>query len=312
MRAILVMACVLMSFASAHAKERLTLLDVESSSSSSSSAAAPSAPKLVGDVKPGRDPDLSKFRTTSSPFQPPDAEDANPREPASAGLTDVRASGSSQFSVAGLARVASATGRPLVVVDLREESHGFQNGRPVSWAGPDNAANVGLSLDGVRAAEQKALRALDGDVMSEKRLCKKAGVSYVRIPVTDHRRPLDEDVDRFLKLVRRAPGAWLHFHCKAGKGRTTTFMTMFDMVHNARRLSADEIAYRQHRLGGSNLLEGTPDEGEEDSARERVLFLRRFHAYCRQNRDGFKTSWSRWLAGQESSSSPSATLPSLR
>lgn len=240
-------------------------------------------------------------------------------EPDARGLAAVPASGSSQFSAAGLSRIRAAVpGRKLVIVDLREESHGFLNGLPVSWLAGDNDGNRGFSLDQVQDAEKRALRELKHresarvvrpakkgaaqvldpeveEVRSEKKLVKQAGLPYVRIPVTDHTRPLDEDVDRFLALVRRSRGANLHFHCKAGKGRSTTFMTMLDMVHNARELSAEEIAYRQHRLGGSNLLEGTPDEGEEENCAARAQFLRRFHEYCRTNQDGLATPWSAWV-----------------
>lgn len=275
--------------------------------------------RLVIDPKVEKDLHLTKLRTTAGPFEPPDEEDRNPREPAARGLDAVPASGSSQFSRQGLERIRAALpGRKIVIVDLREESHGFLDGLPVSWLGEDNAGNRGLSHREVERVEQTLLKALKrektarvirlakkgedrtldlvvDEVQSEKKLCEKAGLAYVRIPVTDHERPSDEDVDRFLKLVRKARGAHLHFHCKAGKGRTTTFMTMLDTLENARALSAEEIAYRQHRLGGSNLLEGVPDEGEEATAAARAAFLRRFHEYARANRAGFETSWSEWL-----------------
>jgi hypothetical protein len=49
------------------------------------------------------------------------------------GLEKLRASGSAQFSAKGLAAVSQRTGgRPLTVLDLRQESHGFVGGAAVS------------------------------------------------------------------------------------------------------------------------------------------------------------------------------------
>lgn len=40
-----------------------------------------------------------------------------------------------------------------------------------------------------------------------------------------------ENIDEFIKLYKSLPkDAWLHFHCEAGKGRTTTFLAMYDMM----------------------------------------------------------------------------------
>src|ERR1043166_4524010 len=73
-----------------------------------------------------------------------------------------------------------------------------------------------------------------------------AGASYVRITVTDHTRPLDDEVDRFVLAVRALPGnAWAHFHCEAGLWRTTTFMVLYDMLRNANRVSLEDIVRRQ-------------------------------------------------------------------
>src|SRR5882762_4142272 len=53
----------------------------------------------------------------------------------------------------------------------------------------------------------------------ERDLVSSAGASYVRVAVTDHTRPLNDAVDRFIVAVRALPeNAWAHFHCEAGLG----------------------------------------------------------------------------------------------
>src|SRR5205085_4961849 len=80
----------------------------------------------------------------------------------------------------------------------------------------------------------------------ERDLVSSAVVSYVRVAVTDHTRPLSEAVDRFIVAVRALPeNAWAHFHCEAGLGRTATFMVLYDMLRNANRVSLEDIVQRQ-------------------------------------------------------------------
>ncbi len=46
--------------------------------------------------------------------------------------------------------------------------------------------------------------------------------------VTDDMAPDAAQTDRFVEFCRTmAPGTWLHIHCRAGHGRTTTFMVMY-------------------------------------------------------------------------------------
>lgn len=60
-------------------------------------------------------------------------------------------------------------------------------------------------------------------------------VRYVRIPVTDHCMPTLDAVKSFIDFCRRLyhqpeDQKWVHFHCHAGDGRTTTFLAMYHMV----------------------------------------------------------------------------------
>jgi hypothetical protein len=116
--------------------------------------------------------------------------------------------------------------------------------------------------------------------------------------VTDREAPTDAEVDRFIRLVRELPdGEWLHFHCKAGHGRTTAFMAMYDMMRNAKKVSLDDILKRQFLIGGIDLAaDPLKDDWRYDGAVSRRKSLERFYQYCKANNDGFKQSWSEWLA----------------
>ncbi len=248
-------------------------------------------------------PDLDKglnyrnFRTVRDELKAA----AGKKQPSLKGLKELNMSGSSQFNRAGLTEmVKKINHKNIVVMDLREECHGFLDGSPMSWKGYHNWANIGFGLMMVTNEELARLHGLRDDkneVNNEEQECKKAGTGYFRIPVTDHIRPQDDDVDRFITFVNSMDkDTWLHFHCRAGKGRTTTFMCMFDMMRNAKEVSLEDITLRQLLIGGADLFKGeTPDSYKYELAAERMAFLRNFYKYCKENNDGYKTSWRDWI-----------------
>src|SRR5262249_38253651 len=149
-----------------------------------------------------------------------DLDQANPKSKLDlTGLDALRASGSSEFSSAGFAavlkRIETACGdaRPQVFVfDLRQEFHGFLDGKPVSWYGMYGWSNKGKTHEQI-VTEEKALLAATakeksvkiaeeadakkfGDaaprvsleftkVQSEEEIVGAQGARYVRITVTD-------------------------------------------------------------------------------------------------------------------------------
>jgi protein-tyrosine phosphatase len=120
----------------------------------------------------------------------------------------------------------------------------------------------------------------------------------VRITVTDHTRPFDDEVDRFILAVRALPdSAWAHFHCEAGLGRTTTFMVLYDMLRNANRVSLEDIVGRQRILsnGYDVLLPDEPGNWKAPYAADRAEFVRAFYNYARANPNGRPELWTEWL-----------------
>jgi hypothetical protein len=248
--------------------------------------------------------------------------------PSREGLAALRVSGSAnpgrnEFKPL-LQTLRTAAGRgPVYIVDLRQESHGYLNNESVSWYGKDNRSNVGLSTAAILQDEAQRLTAAQGKTVTattfgrgkpqgnktftvsstetEAAAVRAAGGHYVRFTLTDMLAPQPNQVDAFLKFYKHLPpDAWLHFHCQAGMGRTTTFMTMADILRNADRVAVEDIAARQYLLKGVNLLEGgkkDSDDWHELAAVDRARFIKYFYDYV-QAYPKLNKSWSSWLTAK--------------
>ncbi|OOM10455.1 fused DSP-PTPase phosphatase/NAD kinase-like protein [Clostridium saccharobutylicum] len=225
------------------------------------------------------------------------------------GLDRLNISASKQFSEYNLPSLIKAidTSLPITIVDLRQESHGFINGLAVSWNNFKNNVNKGLTREEVLQDESNKLNSLklNADinfhnnhkktimiikVQDENELVKSKYISYNRITVKDGGIPSDDMVDYFMDFLKsQKQNLWLHFHCKAGVGRTTTFMIMYDMIKNYKEVSADDIINRQL------ILAKFDDEGIKSfKSKRRSDFFNKFYYYCKTNGPSFRIKWSKW------------------
>ncbi len=213
------------------------------------------------------------------------------------------------------------TNSPIYIVDLRQESHGFANGIPVSWYEEHNHANFGKSAVEIQQDEIEKLRSILGkmtefvplgkhdeeylnkttlivnSVQNEKYVVESEGFKYIRFSAADMIFPEPSTVDEFINFYLNLPkNYWLHFHCHAGHGRTTTFLVFYDILKNP-NLSLEEIVQHQFELGGSNLLEAADgDDWYSQVNRERANYLKKFYQYVKEQRDkNFQITWSDWI-----------------
>lgn len=271
------------------------------------------------------DPELAEprnFRMASDNWRVEPEDEPPTRE----GLDNLRISGSAQCTAAGFASLytklsaAAAPGAPIYDVDLRQESHGFADGLPVSWHKKNNLANEGKTPEEVALDEEERLADLAGvtttfvpkgktdkgrveaftfapqNVQTEKEVVEALGFRYVRFYVTDRTQPDTETIEAFLDFVDSLPGdAWLHFHCRAGHGRTTTFMAMYDMIRNP-GIPAETIIERQHLIGGADLTAMKDKEWKNERIIQRLETLKLFSEYVRARHAGETTlRWGEWI-----------------
>ncbi|MBQ9644706.1 MAG: hypothetical protein IJV26_11780 [Lachnospiraceae bacterium] len=235
-------------------------------------------------------------------------------------LTDERMSGSAQFSESQFRRLAvmlHAQSDHIWIVDCRQESHGFINGMAVSWCDSNNEANLGKTAEEVEA-EEAALAALTGTTVTispawgdhrraglnipvqkwetERSLAASEGIQYLRLSCTDHVWPSSGEIDKFIAFASALPeDAWLHFHCRAGSGRTGAFMSIYEMMQKPGTPVADIL---QHQADtGSGSLVHRASSKKSHAQKERCVLIRAVYQYIQANRDsGYEVKWSEWLA----------------
>jgi hypothetical protein len=250
------------------------------------------------------------------------------------GMDKLNSSGSRQFDAPQMVTAFGKddAGGKVTIVDLRQESHGFINGRAVSWYAEKDWANVGLSPDAVVQGERELLDKIrdqgsvaigqiktDADgkpavvtsvpvdiqtVTTEGGLAAGLGLGYQRFPVTDHAKPLDDVVELFVAFTRNFPvTSHVHFHCHGGDGRTTTFLVLYDIVRSRSIPAAAlaDILNRQELISGYDLTKLPAETSwKYQCAVDRIALIRNFFDYVHSTAYEQGESWSWWLASQSS------------
>lgn len=275
---------------------------------------------------------LFNLRFTTNEF---DATTENSQElpdpsyvPTRRGLDGLNISGSARPTKKQLEELAvtlkqKAGNMPVYLVDLRSETHAIINGHHLSQYGFQNWVNIGKSKNEIVEHEKQLVNSLKGEkityakigsstnyepknavevevseALTEEELVTSLGMKYQRITALDHVFQKDAIIDDFLEFYRSLPadGAWVHFHCQAGRGRTTFFMCLYDMLRNP-DVPLKDIIYRQTLIGGTSMLnDGTGQaEWRQDLFKEISVMMPVIYAYVQENvKNGYSVPWSTW------------------
>jgi protein tyrosine phosphatase (PTP) superfamily phosphohydrolase (DUF442 family) len=252
-----------------------------------------------------------------------------PPEVKQEGLLNLKLSGSAAITKLMLTEIKAMVGdhHQILICDLRREPHAVANDHSVTWTIPNNWLNIDRPLHEaiqdedakiqelrsvkpekliavlhkdykkeLRRPEQKAL--LDPILHSEKELVESHGMQYVRFGVSDHLRPNDGEVDRFVEVMRKIPqDTWVHMHCKGGQGRTTTFMVLYDILRNGDQVSLRDIVERQKHLGFDyDVSSDGPKVERKQFRHERWQFIQAFYEFAKTKPLESTHSWSEWNA----------------
>ena len=124
-------------------------------------------------------------------------------------------------------------------------------------------------------------------ISNESQLVTEADMQYKRFAVKDNSAPTPDIVDEFVEFIKNKPDdIHLHFHCAAGKGRTTSFMVMYQAMKNNSNLTLEQLLSYQYNIGGVNLHDNNIQYN----------FLEDFCNYVQKNKDSnYSISYSQWI-----------------
>lgn len=217
-------------------------------------------------------------------------------------------SGSAQFTKEQLLNLKNSINKDnICIVDLRQESHGMINDLAISFLNPYKDLNNGFTTEQTIKAENSLLNKIKiGNtiqlykhtgifikditvdfISNESQLVTEADMQYKRFAVKDNSAPTPDIVDEFVEFIKNKPDdIHLHFHCAAGKGRTTSFMVMYQAMKNNSNLTLEQLLSYQYNIGGVNLHDNNIQYN----------FLEDFCNYVQKNKDSnYSISYSQWI-----------------
>lgn len=243
--------------------------------------------------------------------------------PSLIGYAATRMAGSAQFNARQLKQVREINPN-LVIVDLRMEAHFLVDDDiatsfycPRNWDRllvkdpqvlrerelEDVAMLASQQPRGIRIGNKASTAKCAPlvrftQIRTEAELTASLGLRYHRFYIADHSRPRDDQIDTIVQWLRAHEDDHVLMHCNAGKGRTTTFMIMRDMLRNAKALPLHDLLMRNYIYSAYNMeamIEERRGSYQEGLRRERLAFLYAFYEYCRHPKG---LSWQHYVREQ--------------
>jgi protein tyrosine phosphatase len=237
-------------------------------------------------------------------------KDGMPRNFRDLSIIGINAIASAQFSEDELQKLRQKyLNEKIVIVDLRQESHGFINGKPVLWRSYFEKINQNKEISEILSDEKSRLNAAKKDheivinevvkrdkesgwyedvapkivtvnqAISEKDLAQKNGFEYQRFSIRDFDIPKEKEFSRMINFIKNLPeDKKIYVHCAGGRGRTAMFLVILDIIKNGKKVELEEIFKRQNKLGGARLDEISKEEAwSKKLASERLKMLEDFY-----------------------------------
>lgn len=196
-----------------------------------------------------------------------------------------------------------------MIIDLRQESHGFINGRPVIWRSYYEKINQDKTIQEILMDEKLRLGLVARDkeiivnevierdhesgwykkispqivivnkAINEEELAKKYDFGYKRFSIRYFDKPDSKEFSRMVKFIKNLPkDKKVYVHCAGGNERAGLFLVTYDIIKNGDNTSLQKIIKRQSELGAVKFDEmSMHSTWSEEMARERFLILQDFY-----------------------------------
>jgi protein tyrosine phosphatase (PTP) superfamily phosphohydrolase (DUF442 family) len=245
--------------------------------------------------------ELERYRRSDDPFQ----RGLMAYTPSREGLDDLHISGSARPTKNGLQLALSSIDMPVYIMDFFAKNHYYIDGLPEDWLGYKRSR---LGVNAKRGSFRGKIHRLiytgklqhdASDTQTEQEMVADLGLKYVLVDQVRKALPSPEQVDEFIQIVDTLPNpVWVHFHCSAGRGRTTIAMVMYDILKNGKKVSVEDIVMRHHLQGSENLFNTVvwPNgRYTKEMLEERKQFIIAFHKYV-NSPDGWGVqTWTQWI-----------------
>lgn len=245
--------------------------------------------------------ELRNFRTSEDPLR----RGLMVETPSTLGLRELHISGSARPTREGLRYALSKIQMPVYIFDVFAEKQYYIHGLPESWYGYKRRDEVGVNHKTTSFRELAHRLAFTGklqhdvsDAQSPKEMVEELGFHHVRFDHTRKMIPTPKQVDEFIARVDALPNpVWVHFHCSAGKGRTTMAMIMYDILKNGKQVPLNDIVARHYLIGSENLFDTNvwPNgRYNKEMLEKRKDFLKKFYEYATSPQGYGVISFSQW------------------
>lgn len=250
------------------------------------------------------------FGSTSDSFNKKRASEECCKTVNTEGLNTLNAYGSAYIFYPELEKQFKDNEKKIYVISLLKDEIYYYKGHCLRWYGMGYMKHdLGKDLFPNKVLKKTLINFIYGSppihdlslLQTERQIVQSLGGDYY-IPFKNNINWLGNQnfVDEMVTFFESLPqNAHLYIHCAFGRGRTTTFLVLYDIFRNGKTVPLKDIANRHYCLGRENVLnttlwaKGTWTQEGLDARKELV---ERFYAYITDPLGYGHQSWTQWMA----------------
>jgi hypothetical protein len=227
------------------------------------------------------------------------------------GLRELNAYGSSIIHFPNFKKHFKDRAQKLYVINLLNEEIYYYKERPLRWYGMGfTKQDLGKSFYGDRPFKRFHTQVRQwvfgapplhdlSLLQTEEQIIKEFAAGYF-LPLKENsgwlgNQSFMEDLIRFFASIPQ--DGHLYIHCFHGRGRTTTFLVLYDIFRNSKKVPLKDIILRHHCLGRED-LENTKmlptGTWTQEALNARADLIRRFYDYMNDPKGYGHQPWNQW------------------
>ncbi len=253
----------------------------------------------------------TNFRSTHDPFPAKRLQENYCRAVNVEGLADLNAYGSGVIYYKDFRDHFKNTPKKIYVINLLSDDIYYYRDHCLRWYGLGfmyrDLGEILFTTSPLKMAYKALIRVMFGSppvhdvtkLKTERQIIEDLGGQYF-VPLKDQKGWLNNQnfIDGLLRFFELIPDkGLLYIHCIHGKGRTTTFLVLYDIFRNGKKVPLKEITNRHYCLGRENVVDtqlwanGT---WTQKALNARKDLVERFYDYMTDPQGYGHQSWTQW------------------